>query len=407
MFVPTQTAPPLARTVALLQAIAICRGLVFVVPVLVPYFATRIGLDFQQFLLTEAIFAASVAVMEVPSGWLADRWQRRRVIALGGIVGAVGFALLIPADGFVLASIAQATMGVGVSLISGADTALLYDALLARGQGDRFRVIEGRRHGFGLYAVGLSSLAGGAMYALNPVLPVLAMVVAYLGVIGCALALSEPARATQPARASGPRGGGPRHALAGLRHHGNGLAVPMAICAVLFAATSVGMWSQQAYYIAIGLPEVSFGVWIAVGFLAGGLAGQLGHHLDRRLGVAGALAVLWLGTALAYAASGLVVGWHGVGLLLAGSVTWGAGWPLLQTLLNRQVSSARRATALSAASLATKLGFVPLSAAIGWLTDLHGVGVGLVGLSLWLLLGGAVVAGLRRRLVPPHIAAAR
>lgn len=61
----------------------------------------------------------------------------------------------------------------------------------------------------------------------------------------------------------------------------------------------------------------------------------------------------------------MVSGDLGIALLLVGSVTWGAGFPLVQTLISQRVSSAYRATMLSAVNLAMKLVFIPLSAGIG------------------------------------------
>ena len=82
-------------------------------------------------------------------------------------------------------------------------------------------------------------------------------------------------------------------------------------------------------------------------------------------------------------------------------VAWGAGWPLLQTIINRHVGPARRATILSIAGAAIRLCFIPLSAAIGWLAMGGGIGIALIGLSgilfifggsalllLWCLIGG-------------------
>lgn len=98
-------------------------------------------------------------------------------------------ALFIPADSFADAALANCLMGIGISLFSGADAALLYDALQQHGRENRYRVIEGRRHGFGLYAVALSSLAGAWLFTVNPDLAVLAMAGAYLGTACLALFL--------------------------------------------------------------------------------------------------------------------------------------------------------------------------------------------------------------------------
>ena len=125
----------------MLYGIIICRSMAFLVPVIVPFFAEEIGLSFQEFLGSEAIFVATVVVMEVPSGWLVDVWKRKGAIALGGLFSAMGVALFIPANSFADAALANGFMGIGISLFSGADSALLYDALRQHRQDGRYRVI--------------------------------------------------------------------------------------------------------------------------------------------------------------------------------------------------------------------------------------------------------------------------
>ncbi|MBT7757477.1 MAG: MFS transporter, partial [Rhodospirillaceae bacterium] len=347
----------------------------------VPYFAQEIGLTFQEFLASESVFAATVVLMEVPSGWLADIWKRKSAIVLGGIFAATGMALLLPADGFFDTAVAQAFMGVGISLFSGADSALLYDALHQHGRADRYRVIEGRRHGFGMYAVALSSLVGAWLFTIDPILTVWGMIVSYLATAGFALFLADPERR--------------RHIAAGrpnLRKlvAGNGVVIAaIGVAAVLFSATSVAMWAQQPYYIALGIEAKWFGLLMAIGFLAGGLGGQFGHHLDRWLGALPALITLWAVLVVAFLTAGLWPSWGGVALLLLGSAAWGAGWPQMQTIINQRVGSARRATVLSVAGAAIRLGFIPLSATIGLLNTQHGIAIAVLGLAgILFTLGG-------------------
>jgi hypothetical protein len=101
---------------------------------------------------------------------------------------------------------------------------------------------------------------------------------------------------------------------------------------------------------------------------------------------------------VAYPGGGLTPGYPEIALLLLGAATWGAGFPLVQALINQRVPSNRRATMLSTANLASKPVFIPLSSAIRWLTSLHGPANGVLGLATWLAVTGAIAVVLARML---------
>ena len=108
-----------------------------VIPVFVPLLQGY-GLSMSQVLQTQALFALTIAICEVPSGYIADLWGRRNAILVGSAINGLGFFSLLWADSFVDFLIYEALLGIGFSLISGADLALLYDTevyLAKRGKG--------------------------------------------------------------------------------------------------------------------------------------------------------------------------------------------------------------------------------------------------------------------------------
>ena len=57
-------------------------GFMVVVPVFVPLLQGH-GLSMTQVLQTQALFALTIALCEVPSGYIADLWGRRNAILAG------------------------------------------------------------------------------------------------------------------------------------------------------------------------------------------------------------------------------------------------------------------------------------------------------------------------------------
>ena len=61
-----------------------------VVPIFVPLVQAN-DLSMMQIMQAQAIFAFTIAMAEVPSGYLADVWGRKNTLILGSILLAVGW----------------------------------------------------------------------------------------------------------------------------------------------------------------------------------------------------------------------------------------------------------------------------------------------------------------------------
>jgi MFS family permease len=176
--------------------------------------------------------------------------------------------------------------------------------------------------------------------------------------------------------------------------------------AVMFSATKLIMWSQQPYFMAIGLDESLFGVLMAVGFLLAGSSSHLAHKLDGKVGNLQVLAAVWLVALVVCLVTGLHQGPVGVAfLMVGGSCLFGLANPRVSEAINRRVDSSRRATVLSTQGLMISLFFVPTSLVVGAVNDHHGIAGSLLAIAGWLAVAGVLLSLLlvnkdrRRRLL--------
>ncbi len=58
---------------------------------IVALFYNENGLDNFDIFLLQAIYSVSVAVMEIPSGYMADVVGRKKTLILGSVLGALGY----------------------------------------------------------------------------------------------------------------------------------------------------------------------------------------------------------------------------------------------------------------------------------------------------------------------------
>jgi MFS family permease len=128
-----------------------------IMPLIVPLFQSK-GLGMQEIFALQTIFALAMLVSEVPSGYLADVFGRRKIILCGAIGAGLGHSQLLFADSFAALAIYEFTLGIGASLLSGADLALLYDTELALGKDlNRQRRVVGKLYSIGTFSAAVSA----------------------------------------------------------------------------------------------------------------------------------------------------------------------------------------------------------------------------------------------------------
>ncbi|NJL19474.1 MAG: MFS transporter, partial [Bdellovibrionaceae bacterium] len=162
---------PLGRNIRLFYLFRMCFNARFYYPVFAILFLD-LGLSVEQFAWLNVVWAATIVVLEVPSGAVADALGRVRMLQLAGflMVGEMVLLMLAAAEGahagavFGLLLANRVVSGAAEAMASGADEALAYDSLVAvHFEKDWERVLaKAMRYQSAAFIVAM--LAGGYLY---------------------------------------------------------------------------------------------------------------------------------------------------------------------------------------------------------------------------------------------------
>lgn len=413
----TRTSPSPARlraNVGRIQAMSFAWMFLLIMPVVVPFLQGH-GLTLGEVYRLQAIFALSIVVLEVPSGYASDLLGRKGCLVAAGFLHGAAFTLLAMAEGFWGFAVYQLVGAVAVSLYSGSDVALMYDSLEALDDHEGRRRLLGRRLLWMQGGETVAALLGGALAVAS--LQGVAIANAAVGWLPLLVALTL----VEAPRGTLERG---QH-LANVRVIARELLGVSRLLRLILLnlvayglATLLAVWAFQGLWEATGVPLGLFGVLWAAYNLVVALVGRVAHRIEDRLGAAatarliGALPVVGyagmglcaLGDGAAYAALGVLFGF-------CFQVGRGLTQVVIKDALNTRVRTELRATANSISSLGVRLAFAVLGPTLGWLIDLEGYPVGLgvfaalFGLvALLLALPLARELGDERTMSYPHVA---
>lgn len=118
-------------------------------------------ISLTQISLLLAIWSIATLMLEIPSGILADRFSRKKLIVIGGVLKALCYITWIISSGFLLFAVGFVFWGLSCSLHSGTEEALLYDSLKTEGKEQQFDLVLGKGRFFAGISTIVSSLVGG------------------------------------------------------------------------------------------------------------------------------------------------------------------------------------------------------------------------------------------------------
>ncbi|WP_031486100.1 MFS transporter [Streptomyces bicolor] len=312
------------------------------------------GLSLWQISSLFALWSITGVVLEVPSGAWADAVSRRRLLWIGPLLTAVGFALWVLVPSYWAFALGFVLWGAGGALGSGALEALVYDELDHLGAADRYARVMGRARAARLLGTMASAGLAGPAFALGGY-----PVVGAASILACLLTAATAARF--PEHRVKPETGGDSWATT-LR---TGLAEvrrDRSVCGALLLIPAVAaVWGALDEYTPllvrdIGVAEATVPYLILL-IWAGVTAGSLLSGPAERLGTTG-LAALLAGGALALAVGAAARSVAGVALVGLAFGAFQLAEVLADVRLQHRIDESRRATLTSVASLGTELATV-------------------------------------------------
>jgi predicted MFS family arabinose efflux permease len=306
------------------------------------------GLPAGQLSLLFGIWSVTGLLAEVPAGLLADRWSRRGVLALSGVLQAAAFLLWTAAPSVETFAAGFVVWGIGGACSSGTAEALVHDGLAEVGAADCFARVNGRMTAAELLVQVPTAVAATALYGYGGYALVgWASVAVCLGAAALALRFPEPARATDADDDGGSLRDGLRLAL---RRR------PL-LAAVVAVAVVGGLDGMEEYFPVLaaerGVPAAAVPWAVLAVTLAGAAGAALGGRLSRPTGrclaalLAGAgLGLLAAAVAAAPVALATLAGAYGLylGVLVAAEAE-----------LQRRITGPYRATITSVAGVGIEL----------------------------------------------------
>ena len=148
-----------------LVAFEAARSALFFLPAFFLYFER--ALPVSQVLALEAIYYLAGTLLEVPSGFASDRLGRRAALLAAAGLQAIGAGILFWGSDFATFAIGQALLAGSWSFVSGTDTALLYESLVARDRAAESLRWETLLQRAGLIGLALSAILGGFLARIS------------------------------------------------------------------------------------------------------------------------------------------------------------------------------------------------------------------------------------------------
>ncbi len=336
-----------------------------IMPVIVLFYKSN-GLTMKDIFLLQSVYSLTLMTLEIPTGYFADRAGRKTSILIGATLGFTGYLAYSFSFGFWQFVIAEVILGVSQSLVSGADSAMLYDTLAATKQKEKYTQLEGRVTSIGNFGEAFAGIIGGLLAVSSLRTPFFVQTCVALIAIPAALMLAEPGVETIKIK---PGLGEIRSIIYSVLHGNVKLKWNTFFSAITGAATLTMAWFAQPYFGQIRIPVSMYGVLWAVLNLSVGLAAVYAWKFEKKFGAARTVIVFTLAIFSSYILLPLMPGYSGLGILLVFYLARGLATPTLRNYINIITTSEVRATVLSVRNFLIRLIFAITGPLWGWITD--------------------------------------
>lgn len=335
-------------------------------PIIILFFQEN-NFSLTEIMLLQALYSFSVAIFEIPSGYIADIFGRKKSIVISTILSFVGYLLFCFNDTFHIFCIAEILIGIGASMISGSDSALLYDTLIETKNKQDYTKIEGRNYAIGNFSEATAGILGGFLAVSSIFLPVYVQTVVLSLSIPISLSLVEPKINTKNKLE--------RSFKAVFQIFTHTIIDNKKLKWLVIYSSSMGVatlsmaWFAQPFFKIINVPLIYFGIlWAGLNFSAG-LTSFNAHHIYKKNNIYNILILLGIIMSILFIIISLKQTFIGLLFILFIYLIRGIVTPILRNEINVNTESRKRATVLSVRSFIIRISFAIIAPILGFIAD--------------------------------------
>lgn len=335
-------------------------------PIIVLFYGEH-GLGLQDVFILKSVYSVVAVVLEIPSGYLADSWGRKKCLITGSSFFFCGYLCYALTSSFTAFLIAEVLLGIGQTLVNGADSALLYDTTAHFNKESRYLRYEGRITMLGNFAEAIAGIFGGLLATYSLRFPFYGQAIIAFSGIPAAITLTEynlKKKTQNPVR----------EIFKIIQYSlitNKKLCYNIMFSGIIGAATLTMAWFVQPVLMHLDTPTSYYGVIWTILNLTVGLAALYSDRLESYLGVNKTYTILLIAIVTGYIALAYNLSYTGLLILLVFYIFRGFATPILKGYINQITFSEMRATVLSIRNFIIRLMFAAIAPFIGWLNDAY------------------------------------
>ncbi len=369
-------------------------GMFFSVPIMVLFWQEN-GLSLTEVMILQSIFAICAVILEIPTGYFADVYGRKKTLIIAAATGLIAIAIYSLGHNFFQFLIAEIFFALTVSFTSGTASAFVYDTLQDLGQEKNYKKIWGNALFYGMIALALSSVLGGFIAKIDLRYTLYASIPFFALMIPLTFSMQEPKR----------------HKLIFDRGYARELLKVIKVTltenkklrwiiiysGIIYAFNQSALWLYQPYFKFSGLDIAYFGFVFAGFQIVAAFSSKYAHRIEAKLGQKYSLAMLIFLVAGSYFLMSNFVFLFSFSFCFIQQFVRGFKNAVVTDYINQLTTSGIRATILSAESFIGRLLYAIIIPVIGWIADIYTLGEALTVLAFTTLASGIIILSILRK----------
>jgi len=350
----------------------------FFAPVVVLFFQAN-NLSMTEILLLQSIYSIAIVLLEVPTGAIGDYFGKKISISIGAFLFFLGLSIYSIGTSFTIFLIAELVAGIGSSLISGSDSALIHGSLKNIGKEKDYKKVEGTANSFLLTGFLIAGLIGGYIGGYSLRLTMICSAVSAFIVFIISLFFTEPKIKVE----------GEKEAYKELIINSieivreNKLLLWLIFySAILTAFAYVLGWYYQLFFIKVNIDVVYFGWLYALLGIIAIVSSKYTHQIEIFFGNKGSLILLSSLIIIPSILLGKIASIFAVSLFAFHQIFRGISKVIFNERILSVIPSSKSATILSINNLGNRFFFALLGPIFGYLTDAYSLEITLLSLGI-------------------------